>query len=473
MAVGSSAQVSWAFVVKDNATATIKNVSRGLDNLKKTTSKMAKNVKQDFTKLSFAIAGIAAGITAATISAIKSAVQDEASTSRLIAALTARKMATDANLASVQKLIVAGQNLAFTDDEVRSSIEVATRFTNNFSKAQQIASIAQEVARATGQDLATATLNVGKAYKGSGARILTALGITKKGIKGQEALRAILDKTRGSADAYGKTTEGSFEIVRIKIQEIKESLGSAFLSPLARIFTALQPHLDDFAKWVNNQLPAIKTFADDIATTIIAKMPEFFTILKTEIPKAIGAVQGFIESVKRAATTAGDKLGFLLTSGIGAAFGGLRGVIAANLVRGGIDPLQAYFTGVVAQGVIEGVIKGLASELVVKAIASFGLKMAAASAASSAATAVGGVATTAGGVATAGAGIGLAAISAAAASPFIAGAIASAFLTPEQKANYKTSGMPDVNVFIGAENVADKVVPVLARDARVSPRGGR
>jgi hypothetical protein len=163
----------------------------------------------------------------------------------------------------------------------------------------------------------------------------------------------------------------------------------------------------------------------------------------------------------------------LLTSGIGAAFGGLRGVIAANLVRGGIDPLQAYFTGVVAQGVIEGVIKGLASELVVKAIAAFGLKMAAASAASSAATAVGGVATAAGGVATAGAGIGLAAISAAVASPFIAGALASAFLSPEQKANYKTSGMPDVNVFIGAENVADKVVPVLARDARVSPRGGR
>ena len=64
-------------------------------------------------------------------------------------------------------------------------------------------------------------------------------------------------------------------------------------------------------------------------------------------------------------------------------------------------------------------------------------------------------------------------ISAAVASPFIAGALASAFLSPEQKANYKTSGMPDVNVFIGAENVADKVVPVLARDARVSPRGGR
>lgn len=277
MAVGSSAQVSWAFVVKDNATATIKNVSRGLDNLKKTTSKMAKNVKQDFTKLSFAIAGIAAGITAATIAAIKSAVEDEASTSRLVAALTARKMATDENLASVQKLIIAGQNLAFTDDEVRSSIEVATRFTKNFSKAQQIASIAQEVARATGQDLATATLNVGKAYKGAGGRLLSTLGITKKGIKGQEALRAILDKTSGSASAYAKTTEGSFGIVQTKIQEIKESLGSAFLSPLARIFTALQPHLDDFAKWVNNQLPAIQTFADDIATTIIAKMPAEIT----------------------------------------------------------------------------------------------------------------------------------------------------------------------------------------------------
>ena len=382
-------------------------------------------------------------------------------------------MATEENIAAVKRLIIAGQNLAFTDDEVRASIEVATRFTKDFSKAQQIASIAQEVSRATGQDLATATLNVGKAYKGSGARILTALGITKKGIKGQEALRAILDKTRGSADAYGKTTRGSFEIVRIKIQEIKESLGSAFLSPLAKIFTALQPHLDDFAKWVNNQLPAIKKFADDIAKTIIAKMPEFFATLKTEIPKAIGAVKGFIESVKRAAEGAGDKLGFLLTSGIGAAFGGLRGIIAANLVVAGIDPLQAYFTGVVAQGVIEGVIKGLASELVVKAIASFGLKMAAASAGASAASAVGGVAATAGAGASAAAGIGLGTIGAAVASPFVAGAIAGALLSPEQKANYRTSGMPDVNVFIGAENVADKVVPVIARDVRTSPRGGR
>ena len=222
---------------RDAASKNIKTVNKALGTLGKT----ASSIGADFRRVALGIAGVAAGVTAFTVSAIKAAASDEAATAKLTAALKARGFATEAVRLAVEKQILAGQKLAFTDDEVRASIEASTRFTKNYTTAQKIQSVAMELARSTGMSLADATLQVGKAFQGNGGKLLKTLGITGKVVKGQAALNAILAKTKGSAAAYADTLEGSFSVVSIQAGELKEQFGAAFLPAVTKLFKGLAP----------------------------------------------------------------------------------------------------------------------------------------------------------------------------------------------------------------------------------------
>lgn len=458
--------VNYTISARDAASGTIKKVNLAL----KGVSATAKSIGNDLRRAAKGIGVAAAAVSYFTTTAIKEAAQDEAQQAQLLAALKARGIATDNLTTSIDRAIAAGQQLGFTDQEVRASLEGATRFTNNFAKAQKISIIAQQVARTTGQDLATATLNVGKAYRGSGSRLLVALGITKKGIKGQEALAAILRKTSGASEAYSKTTAGAFSIVQIKAQELKEQFGAIFLPAVGDFFRALAPELDKFSRWLAGKAPELKRFASDFTQQIIAKIPSFFAAIRQKAPialetikKIVGEISGLGDSAKKLLGPNGDIT--LLISGIGYAFGGLSGTIAANLIAKGVDPLQAYFVSVVAKGVMAGVIEGLGKELVIKAIAAFGTKMAAASAAGAAisgATSAGSAAAAAGSIAATSAAVTAGAIATGMSVFFAALGFQSLLNTSaEDKANYRFTGtlnrmqFPDIklDVNIGQESV--------------------
>ena len=228
--VSASGQAVFAIIAKDAASKVMKNVGRSFGGMKSAGEKA-------FAAIKVAAVAAAAALVAMGIASVNAAIQDEASSTRLLSALKARGFAQKNLTEEINKSIAAGQNLGFTDDEVRASLENATRFTKDFAKAQKIAQIAQQVSRTTGQDLATATLNVGKAYKGTGSRLLASLGITKKGIKGQEVLNAITGKTRGAAEAYSKTTAGRFATAQIKLNEAFEKLGYKFLPVINELLT--------------------------------------------------------------------------------------------------------------------------------------------------------------------------------------------------------------------------------------------
>jgi hypothetical protein len=385
---------------RDAASKNIKKVNSALGTLGKT----ASNIGADFRKVALGIAGVAAGVTAFTVSAIKAAAADEAATAKLNAALKARGFATDSVRLAVEKQILAGQKLAFTDDEVRASIEASTRFTKNYTEAQKIQSVAMELARSTGMDLATATLQVGKAFQGNGGKLLKTLGITGKVVKGQAALNAILAKTKGSAAAYADTLEGSFSVVSIQAGELKEQFGAAFLPAVTKLFKGLAPYMDRFSGIISAMTPKLQRFADQLVTKILDKLPMLMGQFESEFPKAIIKVEQFIDKIGGIGKGADDLLGpggsiTLLVTGIGAAFGGLKGAITANLVKNGMDPFTALVVANIAAQVPAALASALVSSVVTKAVAAFGTSVAAASAggtAASAAAGVGGTAATGG-----------------------------------------------------------------------------
>jgi hypothetical protein len=390
---------------RDAASKNIKTVNKALGTLGNT----ASQIGADFRKVALGIAGVAAGVGAFTVSAIKGAAADEAATAKLTAALKARKLGTESVLAAVERQIIAGQKLAFTDDEVRASIEASTRFTKKYSQATKIQNVAMELARATGMSLADATIAVGKAYQGNGGKLLKTLGITGKVVKGQDALNKILAKTKGSAAAYANTLEGSFSVVSIQAAELKEQFGAAFLPAVTKLFKGLAPYMDRFSGIITAMTPKLQRFADQLVTKILDKLPMLMGQFESEFPKAIIAVEQFIDKIAGIGKGADSLLGpggsiTLLVSGIAAAFGGLKGVIAANLVKGGLDPFTALIVANITAQVPAALASALTGQIVAKAVAAFGASTAAAAAGGAAASAAGGVgaaAATAGLIATA------------------------------------------------------------------------
>jgi hypothetical protein len=370
---------------RDAASKNIKTVNKALGALGNTASRIGA----DFRKVGLGIIGVAAGVGAFTASAIKDAAADEAATAKLNAALKARGLATASVLAAVEKQIVAGQKLAFTDDEVRASIEASTRFTKNYSQATKIQSAAMELARSTGMSLEEATLAVGKAYQGNGGKLLKTLGITGKAVKGQAALNAILGKTKGSAAAYADTVEGSFQVLAIGAQELKEQFGDAFLPAVTKLFKGLAPYMERFSSLIAANTPKLQRWADIIVTKILDKLPSLFAEFEAQVPKALITIEQFVDKIGSIGKGADELLGpggsiTLLVSGIGAAFGGLKGVIAANLVKDGMDPFTALIIANIAAQIPASLAAALTSTIVNQAIAAYGAKMAAATVATNA-----------------------------------------------------------------------------------------
>jgi hypothetical protein len=326
-----------------------------------------------------------------------------------------------------------------------------------------------ELARATGTDLATATLQVGKAFQGNGGKLLKTLGINAKTISGQKALNAILAKTKGSAAAYADTLEGSFSVVSIQAAELKEQFGAAFLPAVTRLFKGLAPYMDKFANTIKAYTPQIQRFADVLVTKILERLPKLFEDFKRLVPQGIKSLEGFIDKISSIGKGADSLLGpggsiTLLVTGIGAAFGGLKGAITANLLKDGMDPFTALVVANILAQIPLALASAITSQIVAGAVTKFGIGMAAASTGSAAAGAA--LAGGAGAVA----GFGGAAIAGAAALPFglalglkAAGVtqIAQSGLTPAMIAAAQ-AGTTN-NIFIGTGKVDTVITNSLNR----------
>ena len=441
---------TFSVIAKDAASTVLRSVGKEMGSLGKTG-------KAVFKTMAVAVAAVATAIVGASIAAanfakkaISAAMQDQAEQTKLIAVLEARGLATEANRKQVDALIKSGQALAFTDSEIRSGLSIATQFTNDFTKAQKILAVAQDVSRAKGISLEEATSIVGKAFAGNGkaakqlgidltktTKVLgdkiskdkdghtvttKTVGLIKKQIKGQDALNAISGKFAGVAEKSAKTAQSQFTILGIKIGEAQESIGGALLPAVLKVFDALQPVVDDLLGELEKRLPDLEAFANTLADEIIAKIPGFIAAAKEALPGIIKGINDFIVGVVNFGTQIVSTLGpnGLVTAGlvgIGAKIGGFSGALAAAFTKGfadiGLGPFQSLLLGTIAGAVTAGLVSGLASAAVTAAIGGLTARIGAATVAGAAASAAA-AAATAGGAA---AGVGGAAIAGAAALP--------------------------------------------------------
>ena len=194
-----------------------------------------------------AIAGLATGLGMAT----KAAMEDAAAQDQLAGVLRRSGLATDEQIAATEKFISAqSRATAVADDELRPALASLVVAVGEANYAQELLVKSQDIAAATGADLATVTDAMAKAANGN----MKALGnldpSVRNAIKGgaefDEVMQMLSIHTGAAADA-ANTTQGKMKGLQIGMDEAKESIGAALLPVVEQLIGVLIP-LANFAQ---------------------------------------------------------------------------------------------------------------------------------------------------------------------------------------------------------------------------------
>ncbi|CAB4180020.1 hypothetical protein UFOVP1662_23 [uncultured Caudovirales phage] len=203
------------------------------------------NQVSDFGKkagAAFAVAGAAAAAYAGKllIDGVKSAIEDEAAQAKLATTLENVTGATQGQIKATEDYILKTE-LAFgiTDNELRPSLERLVRATKNSEEAQKLQTLAIDVAAGSGKSLETVSNALGKAYEGNtGALVKLGIGLSTTDAKAMsldEITKTLSDTFGGQATEKANTFAGKMDILKVSLDEAKESVGAALLPEITKL----------------------------------------------------------------------------------------------------------------------------------------------------------------------------------------------------------------------------------------------
>lgn len=323
----------------------------------------------DFGKkagLAFAAAGAAAVAYAGklAIDGVKSAIADAAAQEKLALTLKNVTGATDDQIKATEDYITK-TSLAFgvTDDELRPSLERLSRATGNLQKAQELQTVAIDVAAGSGKSLEAVTNAMAKAAEGNTAALgKLGIGLTSTQLKtmSMEQITAKLaDTFENQASTQADTFQGKMNRLTIAFDEGKETLG-------AFILDAITPMVEVI---VNKVIPAISDFANNLGEKltpvmkviqpIINGVRNAFNSVRDSLVENNDELQPFYNFMKAIYNFAKDYLAPILGKTLGVAFTALGKIIAGviDTFADFVSKLNAIYDRIV--GIINA-IKGAA-----------------------------------------------------------------------------------------------------------------
>jgi hypothetical protein len=234
--------------------------SKGIDKAKKEFASLdgaAEKTKFAFKKAFLPAAAAVGALGAALFDAGKGALEDAAAQDLLTKTLQNNTAATDAQIKANEDWISSqGKLLGVTDSDLRPAIAKLARQTGSLEKAQQGASLAMDIAAATGKPLSAVTDALAKGYAGN----TTALAkldpklrdLVKGGLDAEGAMSVLADTFGGSATTKANTAEGQFARLKVSLDETKESIGSALIPIIEKVL----PFLTRLGDWASNNTAA-------------------------------------------------------------------------------------------------------------------------------------------------------------------------------------------------------------------------
>jgi hypothetical protein len=252
----------------------------------------------------FAVAGAAAAAYAGVllVDGVKSAIEDEAAQAKLATTLENVTGATESQIKAVEDYITqTALANGITDDKLRPSLDRLIRSTKDATKAQELQSLALDIAAGTGKDLGAVSEALGKAYDGNlGALRRLGVGLDDSIIKSKnfDAAAAALSKTfEGQASKQAETFQGKMARLTVAFDEAKETVGSYVLDALTPLVSNFVdkgiPAIQDFAKNLGETLgPAFEAIFKVIRDDLLPILTSWWKFLYNEVIPAIGKVVG-------------------------------------------------------------------------------------------------------------------------------------------------------------------------------------
>ncbi|NBW19347.1 MAG: hypothetical protein EBR82_66360, partial [Caulobacteraceae bacterium] len=210
-------------------------------------------------------------------------------------------MATDDVIAQNEQFI-SSLSLAksVADDELRPAMANLVRSTGSVEVAQNLMNTALDIAAATGKDLETVTMALGKAANGQTAA-LTKLDPSLKGVIDSSSTldditNALSVSFGGAADVAAQSYEGRMKSMKIAMDETKESIGAALLPALQKLLEILQP----VAKWAQENTTLFLIIAGTVgglaAAIVVANVAIKAWTIATQVATAAQTAFNFVMS---------------------------------------------------------------------------------------------------------------------------------------------------------------------------------
>jgi hypothetical protein len=251
--------------------ADVDNFTKNLDKADKDVATFGDKVAK-FGKIAgaaFAAAGAAAVAYAGklAIDGVKSAIEDEAAQAKLANTLKNVTKATDAQIAATEDYILkTSLATGVADDELRPSLDRLTRATKDLDKAQQLQTLALDIAAGSGKSLQAVTESLSKAQEGNLAGLSRlGVGLTKAELAtlSFDQITAKLSGTfENQATKQADTFQGKLARLTVAFDEGKETVG-------AYILDAITPMVEVLVK---NVIPAIQDFTSNLGDKLAPVM---------------------------------------------------------------------------------------------------------------------------------------------------------------------------------------------------------
>ena len=240
-----------------------KSLSAANDDVENSGSKIGEFGKK--AGLAFAAAGVAAAAYAGKllIDGVKSAIEDEAAQAKLALTLQNVAGATNATVAATEAFILkTSLATGIADDQLRPSLERLVRATGDVTAAQNLQTLAIDVAAGSGKSLEAVSNAIGKAYEGNSASLAKlGVGLSSAELKSmsfQEVTIALSETFAGQATEQAETFAGKMDRLKVAFDEGKETVGSFVLdgiTPMVTFFT-------------DNVVPVIQQVASELGDNL-------------------------------------------------------------------------------------------------------------------------------------------------------------------------------------------------------------
>jgi len=235
--------------LKLNLLADTTDFAKGIKKASGQTESFSSSLKSNMKSLakSAALAGVAvAGMAVAFgVDAVKAALEDEKSQTRLAKALKNTTKATKTQIASVEALISKMQfQYGVADDKLRPAFQRLVQGTQSITKSQGLLQTALDISAATGKDLETVSLALSKAYNGNiGVLKKMGLHISDNIVKAKDfnaAMKVVTQTVGGQAQVAADTFAGRMQILSVRFSEFKEGIGYKLIPPLTKLMDYIE-----------------------------------------------------------------------------------------------------------------------------------------------------------------------------------------------------------------------------------------